>query len=135
MLLAFSVANRSSTAGRKVDRVVPADKAAREALLRVRRVVPAGSRIRALRGNSPEVRGLSILRVPALPDRARVAQAAQALVLDLVRAPASEHRAPADLVQVRVDRHLRAKLRALRVLPVRREAVAVSSIPRPKKAR
>jgi hypothetical protein len=44
-------------------------------------------------------------------------------------------RVPVVLEQVPLVRHLRVKLLALRVLPVRREAVAVSNIQRLKKAR
>ena len=73
------------------------------------------------------VRDLQALALAVLADRAHGRGLAHGR--DLAR------RVRVDLVQVLADRRLRAKLRAHRVLRDRRAAVAVSSIPRPKKAR
>jgi hypothetical protein len=122
---AFNAASRSSTVALKAD---PA------ALRLARREVQAVFRIRAHRVNSPAVLVPSIPLVPVSPAPAPVVRAARARVRDLAHVQDSALHAQAVLVLLRVARRLRAKRPALRVPPVRREAVVASSIPRPKKA-
>jgi hypothetical protein len=123
---AFSAASQSSTVALKADR---------EVTRLVRREVLADSRIREHRVNSPAVLAPSIPLVLALQVPAQVVRAARARVQDSVHVQDSALLAPAVLALHRAVHRLQAKRLALRVLLVRREAVAVSSIPRPKKAR
>ena len=127
----FNAASPSSIAVRRVD------PAASHLVLKV--ALAAASRIKGAPDNSPVALAPSIPRVPALPVPVREAPAVQggpAAVLALVHAPAAlaDH-ALAASAPLRVAHRLQAKLPALRVLQDRRVAVAVSNIPRPKKAR
>jgi hypothetical protein len=129
------LARESSAASPSLTAVHRADRAASRLVLKV---ALAASRIKVLPDNSPAVLVPSIPRVPALPVPAQEAPAVQ---VDLVVAQglalvlASVLLAPAVLEPAQVDHRLQARLRARRVPRDRRVAVAVSSIPRPKKAR
>ena len=130
----FSAASRSSTAARKV-----VQWAAKEALRPGLRVVPAGkassrTRRKALLGSSPAALDPSTPRArdllaPAAPE-VREHVPASARGLDLAR------RVPADLALQEPALLRPEKVRLALLAPAdRREAAAVSSIPRPKKAR
>ena len=125
-----NAASPSSIAVHKVDR------AASRLVLKVALAV---SRIKAVPDNSPADLVPSILLVPALPAPVREVPAvlvAPAAVLALAHVPeALADHALADLAPHLEAHHLRAKLRARRVPRDPRVAVAVNSIPRPKKAR
>jgi len=111
------------------------DRAASRLVLKV---ALAASRIKVVPDNSQAVHVPSIPRVPALPAQAREAPAVQvdlAVAQGLALVLASVLLAPAVLEPAQVDHRLQARLRARRVPRDRRVAVAVSSIPRPKKAR
>jgi hypothetical protein len=100
---------------------------------RVPRVGPAHIKGRVAQDSSPLDHARSTQRVLDLQATQVLAPLADARAL--ARVLDSVVRAP-EASALRVVRFLRlAKLRVLRVLPVRRRAVAASSIPRPKKAR
>jgi hypothetical protein len=128
--LESSAASQFSTVVRRLGRAV---------LRLVRRV--AGSRIRVALGSLPALDRIwadlvpSILRVRDLPALAPAVLADRAHGLGLAHGRGLALRVRVDLEQVLADRRLRAKLHALRVPRDRRAAVAVSNIPRPKKAR
>jgi hypothetical protein len=131
MLLEFNAADLSSIVE---TRVAPAPDLAASRSVRKARLAtsPTNSRIRARPASSPAVPGPSILRVRAL---LRPALVVLALVPALEHGLVSARLVPEALALPAVQRRRPARLRAPRVRQVRREAVGVSSIPKPKKAR
>jgi hypothetical protein len=129
----FNAESQSSTA------VLKADPAAALAAIRlVLRVVLVDFRTREGPVNSPADLVPSIPLVPALPAPAQQVPAvleAPVVVPVSVHAQASADLAPGDLVRLLVGLQLQARLRGRRDPRGRRAAVAVSSTPRPKKAR
>ena len=127
---AFSVASQSLTAVRNPDRAASS---------LVRRAVPVDIRGKALPEGSPDRipadPAPSILPAPALPAPDPAVQEALAHVLVLAHVLASADPVPAASALVQAVLRLRAKLPVRSVLRDRRVAVAVSSIPRLKKAR
>ena len=132
----FNAASRSSTVAPRADPAA-VQAVAPVATRPVRRVVPAASRIRVRLANSQAVLVPSIRLVPVLPALAPAVRAARVHVPALALAPVASRvvLALVALERVQVVRHLRVKRRAHHVLPGRQEAVDVSSIRRPKKAR
>ena len=131
----FSAASPSSTAAHR------ADQAAAPAAFRlVLKAVLVVSRIRAPPVSSPAGHAPNIPHVRVLPAQALEVPAVQvdpAADLALAHVPALARHVPAVLVALALPaaHRLRAKRRARRDPLGRRVAVAVSSIPRPKKAR
>jgi hypothetical protein len=132
MRLVSSVASLFSTVVRNPGRA---------ALRLVLRADRAATKIRVRRGSLPARALIPVGRVPSIL-RGRGLQVRDPVVrVDLAHVPVLGHvlalelRGPVDLAQGRVVLRLQARHRVLRVLRDRRVAVAVSSIPRPKKAR